>query len=80
MTWELDWIEVGEGSPIHEIQLLTYSDMDGYVIGEMRDTPQGEAWFDELGDEYTPDCWVYLPRKPVYTRLLGVSSTETGSE
>ena len=59
------WIPVLFGVPEHDKEVLTWSSLDGFVIGSIHAVHNGtEEWRDELGDEYEPSHWQPLPGEP----------------
>ena len=60
-----EWMSVMDGVPDHEIEVLTYSRLDGFVLGTLHDTANGgEEWRDDAGCEYDPTHWRPLPEAP----------------
>ena len=60
-----EWISVEFGVPDHEVQVLTWSELDGFAIGDLHDMSDGsEGWLDELGDQFWPTHWITLPEPP----------------
>jgi hypothetical protein len=57
-----EWTDVKDDYPPIDHDVLTYSMMDGHVIGHWMGEDNG--WFDDLENSYEPTHWMELPKDP----------------